>query len=70
MNAQRIQQMAANDIAAHYHINASTVHARLGSIPREMIAFYGSPFGWTVLGEYVAASLCITGAAPFAPTVH
>lgn len=70
MTAQHLEQTAAHDIAAHYRIAMATVHDRLDTIPREMIGLYGSPFGWTVLGEYVAAALCIEGRAPFMPTVH
>jgi len=65
-----IEQAAAGDIAAHYHVSTHAVHARLDGIPQEMASLYGSPFGWTVLGEYVSAAMGIEGAEPFAPTVH
>ena len=70
MTVQPIEQVAAGDIAAHFHVSASAVHARLNGIPDEMASLYASPFGWTVLGEYVSAALGIRGAEPFAPTVH
>lgn len=65
-----IEQVAAGDIAAHYHISTNAVHDRLNGIPQEMASLYGSAFGWTVLGEYVSAAMGIKGAEPFAPTVH
>lgn len=65
-----LERIAVSDIAAHYHLAASTVRDRLAEMPLEMASLFASPFGWAVLGEYVAASLCIRSAEPFAPTVH
>ena len=65
-----LERIAVSDIAAHYQLTAGAVHDRLTGIPQEMVSLYASPFGWAVLGEYVAASLCIRGAEPFTPTVH
>lgn len=65
-----IEQAAVGDIAAHYHVSTRAVHDRLTSIPQAMASLYGSPFGWTVLGEYVSAAMGIKGAEPFSPTVH
>lgn len=65
-----LERAAVSDIAAHYLLTASAVRDRLSGMPQEMTSLFDSPFGWTVLGEYVAASLCISGTEPFAPTVH
>ena len=65
-----LERIAISDIAAHYQLAAGAVHDRLTGIPEEMASLFASPFGWTVLGEYVSAALGIRGAAPFMPTVH
>jgi len=64
------EQVAVSDIAAHYRLSADAVQDRLNDIPAEMASLFASPFGWTVLGEYVSASLGVEGMASFAPTVH
>ena len=65
-----LERVAVSDIAAHYQLAASAVRDRLSGMPQEMASLFASPFGWAVLGEYVAAALCVRGAEPFTPTVH
>lgn len=66
----KLERIAVSDIAAHYQLAANAVRDRLTGIPQEMVPLFSSPFGWSVLGEYVSAALGVEGAAPFAPTVH
>ena len=65
-----LERIAVRDIAAHYQLATSAVRDRLSDMPQEMASLFASPFGWAVLGEYVAASLCISDTEPFTPTVH
>lgn len=60
----------AQDIAAHYGLGFDEAWDALCYVPNHMLALLDSAYGWTVLSEYVAQGMGLTGSKPLVPSVH
>jgi hypothetical protein len=60
----------ARDLAGNYHLQFDEVWDALCHIPNHMLGMLATPYGWTVIGEYIAAGLNLSGSEPLIPTVH
>lgn len=72
-NAQHmiaIARFLSRELADHYAVSFDDAWQGLGHVPEHMLTLLSSPYGWTVLGEYVSAGLKAAGPDPLIPTLH
>jgi|GEM_PF-3091964 len=60
----------AHEIAGHYGIDPIDAWDALCHVPNHMLSQLFTPFGWTVLAEYVAQALGVSSERPFLPSIH